>query len=147
MVVGLPVCVNGFRKFMQLPLSKQDKQPTPSLSYEAPIHPSNYQYPGYVEQPYLVQHYRSCATINTQGPPPSSPACYIEQPYNASTSSTASYNPIDPVLAPVLLKQCTVQPNTTRTLAATINIDAMLLSAFSAPTAPNPCHSVGLPCI
>ena len=38
---GLPVCVNGFRKFMQL-APRQDKQPTLS---QAPIHPRNYQYP------------------------------------------------------------------------------------------------------
>ena len=40
--MGLSVCVNGFRKFMQLAPHHQDKQPTLS---QAPIHPRNYQYP------------------------------------------------------------------------------------------------------
>ena len=119
----MPVCVNGFRKFMQLPLSKQDKQPTPlsqrsahspeqlsipklHLLYRATL-PStasyklrNYQYPSnstcYVEQAPST----SSAQLSIPRVHHPSPACYIEQPHNASTSSTvASYNPIEPVLS------------------------------------------------
>ena len=105
-VVGLPVCVNGFRKFMQLPLSKQDKQPTPlsqrsahspaqlsipklhllcraTLPSTASYKQRNYQYPSstcYVEQPYLVQHHTSSVTINTRA----SSTCYVEQPPGTS---------------------------------------------------------------
>ena len=131
--MGLPVCVNGFRKFMQLPLSKQDKQPTPlsqrsahspeqlsipklhllcraTLPSTASYKLRNYQYPSnstcYVEQAPST----SSAQLSIPRVHHPSPACYIEQPYNASTSSTAaSYNPIDPLLAPVLLKLYTVQ--------------------------------------
>ena len=68
---GLPVCVNGFRKFMQLaPRCRTNNQPSPKRPFTR-------------------------ATINTR-PSPS----YIEQPYNASSGSTAAaapaYNPCRP---------------------------------------------------
>ena len=118
--MGLSVCVNGFRKFMQLAKHgagrTNNNQPSPKRLFTR-------------------------ATINTHPTPPWS-ACYAsyieQQPYNA-----VAYSDIPTRIHPLL------NPRDPSYRAQPVQMwrQYRCIAAFNAPTAPNPCHSVSLPCI
>ena len=118
--MGLSVCVNGFRKFMQLATQgagrTNNNQPSPKRLFTR-------------------------ATINTHPTPPWS-ACYAsyieQQPYNA-----VAYSGIPTRIHPLL------NPRDRSYRAQPVQMwrQYRCIAAFNAPTAPNPCHSVSLPCI